>query len=443
MKRSLLYFMLISCQFPVYSEEITQYHGEFNTRASDFAKEFFGNAREYQQQQSLNMGNVGFNVSSRLNCGNLDVNANIQGEFNEILEQIKKIIPTDISSALPQMAMVSTCYAYPTICAELRHDFLSLKANLNLRSQACQAIDKFIDNQADKGAMQLVAEAKAECIRQQTDSGMDTASAIKECERDAKDANGNLVRKPLALRDFQAGLEKRFTTRKQKVLESVVKFAQAESGPMYAFLAPLLGEIEVQSDGYWQPLFAQGMLRPNDMAQSFLAQGKNQICHNLSEIISKRIPPQESVFDRAIVTIAQSRLSQDDLMNIEDLGDEDKTLACSALGRSVAQMAAQKATAEGQAVIASGLLNTAIPNALREEFRNRSDTTFLALKKTIETEQIPPIDEVRTAIANLATVTREKNRLIANQISGAKLQNSRQESIIKNDCTDTLSCGGQ
>lgn len=435
MKRSLLYFLLISCQFSANSEEVTQYHGESNTRASDFAKEFFGNAREYQQQQNLNMGNVGFNVSSNLDCGNLDIKANIKGEFNEVLRQIKDIIPTDISSALPQMAMVSTCYAYPTICAELRHDFLALKANLNLRSQACSAIDKFIDNQADKGAIQLRAEAQAECVRQEksSDSTMDTASATRLCQS----------KQGLALRDFQSGLEKRFTTKKQKVLESIVKFAQAESGPMYAFLAPVLGEIEVQSDGYWQPLFAQGMLRPNDMAQGFLAQGKDQVCKNLSDIISRRNVPADNIFDKSIISIAQSRLSQDDVLNIEDLGNEDKTLACSALGRSVAQMAAQKATAEGQAVIASGLLNTAIPNALREEFRNRSDTAFLALKKTIETEQIPPIDEVRTAIANLAAVTREKNRLTANQISGAKLQNSREESIIKNDCTDTLSCGGQ
>lgn len=432
MNKLFISLLIFSCQFKLYADDIIQYQGESNTKASDFAKDFFGGAREYSRSQNLDMGNVGINVGTTLDCGAIDVKANLKGEFDKIQQQIKQIIPSssDVPAFISRVAMLTTCYAYPTVCAELRHDFLSLKGNLNLRTQACQAMDKFIDNQADKGAMQLRAEAQAECMRT---SNKDPATASAECQKQTG----------LAIRDFQSGLNKRFTKNKQKVLESIVKFAQVNSGSMYNFLASFLGEIEVQSDGYWQPLFANGMLRPNDVAQNFLAQGEDQVCHNLSDIVSHKSIPADNILDQSIVVVAQSHITQDDLLNIEDLGSGDKALACSALGRSIAQTAAQKISAEGQAAVSSGLLNTAIPNGLRDEYRNRSDTAFLALRRTFKSEQIPPIDSVRKAIADLAYTTREKKRFIATQISGAKLQNSREESTIQNDCVDTLSCGGQ
>ena len=116
--------------------------------------------------------------------------------------------------------------------------------------------------------------------------------------------------------------------------------------------------------------------------------------------------------------------------------------ACAALGRALGQVAAKTAAAKAEAVLASGLLNTSIPNSLRDEYRSRGNGAFDALKKAVESDQIPPIEDVRSAIAQLARASREKNRLIAAQISAGKLQNYRQESEIQTDCVDTLSCGG-
>lgn len=431
-------FVFAICAFRLgayaYDPDIIFYHGDVHTRASDFSKEFFGNSRGDSRAQQINFGNVGVNLSSELDCGNIDIKANLSAEFNELQTQVKQIIPTakDMPRFVEKAVLLSTCYAYPTVCAQLRHDFLALKANLNLRSQACRAIDNFIDSQSEKGAMQLRAEAKAKCISDAVKGGKDTASAVTECQQ----VTG------LPIRDFQAGLEKRFTRNKQKVLESIVKFAKSTNTHMYTFLALFLGEIEVQVDGYWQPLFTNGMLMPDDIAQEFLVEGENKVCSDIADIVFKRINPQNTEFEKAIVETIQKRITKEDVLNIEDLGDGDRALACSALGRSVGQIAAQKASAEGEAIVASGLLNTSIPSALRDEYRMRTSAAFLAIQKTLESDQILPLDEVRGAISQLAYATREKNRIIAAQISESKIQNSRQQSIIKYDCIDTLSCGG-
>lgn len=425
-------FLYSSNAFSQSDDAIVQYRSDVHTRASDFAKSFFGGSRNYLKAKRIDMGNVGLEVSSDLNCGQLDLKANVTGEFKNVQDQIAKLIPKKFSEMehfFGTITMLSTCYAYPTVCAELRHDFLSLKANLNLRSQACQAIDKYIDNQADKGRKELLAEAQADCVAK---SNKDPATALSKCQDETTG---------LGIRDFQSGLEKKFTKKKQKVLQSIVKFSKMSDPKTYEFLSSILGEIEVQSDGYWQPLFSNGMFRPNDVAHEFLVEGTTAVCQNLSNIIENKKSVSNTIFEQSVVEVVKNRVTKEDLLNINDLNDGDKELACTALGRSIGQVAAQKTAAAGEAVIASGLTNTAIPNSLRNEFRSRSDTAFLALKKTVESEQIPSVDEVRRAISKLAFATREKNKIIASQLSQNKIQNALQESLIKSDCTDSLSCG--
>ena len=418
-----------------FGEPAVPYRYDTNTRASDFANEFFGNNGNHTRAPRLDMGNVGVNIGTELDCGKLDVRANIKGEFNKIQEQVKALIPknaSDVTDLVTRTAMISVCYAYPTVCAQIRHDFVSLQANLNLRAQACQAIDKFIDSQADKGAKQLRAEAQAECVSTQVRGGADPSTATGNCQS----------RTGLPIRDFQAGLEKKFTTRKQKVLQAIVKFAHVSEPTMYSFLTSFLGEIEVQADGYWQPLFSSGMIRPYDVAGEFLSEGENRTCGNLALTLSGRGGPASTVMARTVTEVAQRRLSNDDVSNLDDLGTEDRKLACAALGRALGQVAADKAAAEGEAIVASGLLNAAIPNSLRDEYRSRSSSAFLALRKALESDQIPPLETVRAAVAQLARATREKNRLIAAGLTAGKVENSRQESTVKFDCVDTLSCGG-
>jgi hypothetical protein len=416
------------------AQPLQTYRYDLQTNASEFAKQWFGPTRASEPSQNLNMGNARIGVSTELDCGKLDIRANIRGEFNKLQEQVKGLIPrtaSDVTDLISRAAMITTCYAYPTVCAQLRHDFLALQANLNLRSQACRAIDSFIDSQADKGAKQLRAESQAQCVSEQMRGGTDPSTATATCQN----------RTGLPIRDFTAGLEKKFTKGKQKVLWAIVDFAKDR--PAYSFVSSLLGEIEVQEDGYWQPLFTAGMLRPNDAARNVLATGEQLVCQRLPALLYTGRNDVSDAVEQAIGETIRRRLSFDDVQHLEDLAPADKQLACAALGRAVGKMAAQSLAARGEAVVASGLLNSAIPNSLRDEYRSRSDMAFLALRRALEVDQIPSLEEVRLAIAELARATRERNRIIAAQVNDARLQNSRTESAVQSDCVDTLSCEGR
>jgi hypothetical protein len=147
--------------------------------------------------------------------------------------------------------------------------------------------------------------------------------------------------------------------------------------------------------------------------------------------------------NKAIIEVVKKRVTREDVSNMKDLGDEDRRLACAALGRSIGRVAAERTTAKMDAVLSSGLLNTAIPTGLREEYRRRGDAAFEALKKSIESDQIPSLESVRAEIAELARMARERNREIAGDISRGRTQNQRHDSDMKSDCVDTLSCGGR
>ncbi len=431
--RAILY--LVAWTFAGSAAAQESYRYDRQTKASDFARDFFGPAGSYERIPEVDMGRFNAGVSSSLDCGKIDIRADFQGEFKNLQQQVSALIPRDTRAAVnlaSQGAMMTVCYAYPTVCAQLRHDFLALQSNLNLRAQACRAIDNFIDSGADKGAKQLRAEAQAECISGKVNGGASMSAATRDCQG----VNG------LKLRDFQAGMEKKFTAGKQKVLAAMVSFAKVKDKPTYNFLASTLGEIEVQEDGYWQPLFTKGMLRPHDVADSFLAVGESRACGDLARLIGQRPRSGDSLADNSVDEIISRKLSKVDAENLDDLTDEDRRLACAALGRAIGQMAARVATSKAEAVLASGLLNTAIPDTLRDEYRTRGEGAFDALRKAVESDQIPPLEDVRTAIGQLARATREKNRMIAAGISRGRTENYRQESESRNDCTDTLSCGG-
>ena len=409
-----------------FAEETYRYNEQ--TKASEFAREFFGAVPPHTRAPGINMGRARTGISSKIDCGSLDLQGSLKAELENLQRQVKELLGTDPKALAGRGAMLAICYATPTICAQLRHDLLSLQSNINLRAQACRAMDDYIDSSAEKGAKQLRAEAQSQCTKELVSGGQDLASAMRECQG----------RSGLPLRDFQAGLEKRFTTGKQKVLASIANFSKSSDGISYDFLAGILGEIEVQEDGYWQPLFDQGMLRPHDVAQGFLAEGQRRLCQEGAGIFKN---PRGDAVEDGVYRVVKDKLTPDDVSNLEDLEREDRLLACAALGRSIVQIAAQKTVAKSEAILASGLLNTAVPNALRDEYRSRAEASFEALRKSLVSEEIPPLDDVRRAIAQLAKSTREKNRILAGEVSRGRLENYRQDMGVGSDCTDTLSCG--
>ena len=201
-------FVSLNFATNAFGQKEYSYKNEYST--GDEAQRQFG-MQPYHSRNNpkLDAGNFKFELGSKLECGKLDVTANVRGQFKELQDQLFKLIPQKASEAallLERSAFTVMCYAYPTICAQLRNDWLSIQGKLNLRAQACAAVDKFIDNQAEKGSRQLKSEAVAKSVQNKVgtpvgptewDGVYDVSMALKSCQED---------KTGLALRDFQTGM---------------------------------------------------------------------------------------------------------------------------------------------------------------------------------------------------------------------------------------------
>jgi hypothetical protein len=409
-----------------------QYKNDFST--GEEASRRFGIPQNHNRSDpKLEAGEFKFELGNKLECGNIDIKANIKGQFNELQKQLEELVPKTPGAALELAktgAFITTCYAYPTICAQLRHDWLSIQGKLNLRAQACAAVDKFIDNQAEKGSRQLRSEAVAKCVHDRAGNSGDVASALKSCQED----QGNTR---LPMRDFQTGLMRSFGNEKQKVLKSMLSFAKDDTA--YEFLSGFLGEIQVGSEGGWEPLFEKGIVRPADVADTFLSKGQSLVCNRIPEILAGRYVAS-GVYEDAVVAVVKRKLNAQVTRDLSDLPAADKDIACLALGRAVGKEAALKASSRYESVVSTGLLNTAIPEPLRAEYRDRSLSAFPAMRLALEGESIPPVEAVRSEIAAFARLQRTKTTILASETNRAKLKNIMGDKQSATECADSLSC---
>ena len=425
---SLLGFAFV-CSPKAHAQKEYRFKNEFSTGA-EAERQFGLPPRHFRNDPKIDAGGFQFEVGSKLECGKIDVTANIKGQFKELQDQLYGLIPQNASEAkdlLAKSAFTTICYAYPTICAQLRHDWLSIQGKLNLRAQACAAVDKFIDNQANKGANQLKAEAIARCVSDEAGSSGDVASAMQKCQG----------KSGLAMRDFQTGVMRRFGYEKQKVLKSILSFAKDTTS--YDFLSSFLGEIQVGTDGGWVPLFDRGLLRPADVADAFLTKGQSLVCAQMESILAGHFR-DSGVYESDVAAVVKKKLNSQTAADLSDLSNADRQIACLALGRAVGKEAALQASSRYESTVSTGLLNTAIPESLRAEYRDRSLSAFPALRQAIEGEEIPSVERVRAELSDFAKLQRTKTKILASETNRARLNNSLGDGRSASDCADSLSC---
>jgi hypothetical protein len=396
--------------------------------ASGFADRSFGPTGRSRRAESHELGRFEARLRTRLDCGQLGVEGNLRAEWDNVQDQIRKAfkgIAKNPAQIVQGAAMMSLCYAFPTACAQLRHDMLSVKANLDLKANACRAIDSFIDTQAEKGLKAARARALEDCVTRKTTT-VPTMRAFDECLRESGTG--------LPLRDFSRAFEDAYTTNVQKTLDALVNFAQSPSS--YVFLARLLGETLVLPDGRWEADFSKGMQRPSEVAENYLSSGEGYVCGSW---LSSR--PQNSTErneqTEALERAAKRHLTARDKDNLRVLDARDRSLACAALGRSLGAVALEGDAAHHRAVLASGLLNNAIPQELRDEYRSRSEASFEALQASLEAAFPPPVDDVRALIDRLARITRARRLAVNETLARNRLPHSTSPA---DDCVDALGC---
>lgn len=411
-------------------QQYTRVQGQY--RASDLAKKHFGNPPPYPSSGGINFGSVNLGVRSTLDCGRIDVVTDFNAQFAKIREQITGFTD-NIEGYIAAAPMMILCYTQPQVCALLRHDHFQFAQNLNLRAQACAAIDKYIDNQADKGARQLRAEAKKDCVEDALANGADMASATERCERNTGTG--------FPLRDFSQSI-RRVQLRlgqKQRALFAMLQNIQEES--TYNFMVALLGEIEVQTDGSWQPLWPSKMLKPREVASNFIRKATDLICSSqLRDSLQTSPLAVSSGGAPTIESTIKKYLTAEDADLLDDLFEEDKRLACAALGRAIGLISAKQTSAHHDSIFTSALTNTAVPGSLRDEYRARAKSAFEALERSLNAEQIPNLESVRENIRDLARYMRAANRASGANLTNARSLNQGERDNDRNDCFDSHSC---
>lgn len=397
-------------------------------KTSEAAKQYFGAADNYQPTQGIDFGNIQAEISTKMDCGRIDIVTDFEGQFNKIRKQAKEFV-RNLDGYLAAVPTLYVCQFSPGACAILRHDQFIFSQNLNLRAQACAAIDRYISNQADIGEKQLQAEGKRNCVDKALLDGLDMASATEECQ----DPTSDRYQSGMPLRDLSDGLRKKFTNSKQRVLASIL--GQVNENQAYPYLASLLGEIEIQSDGYWQPLWPHRMYKPYEVAKNTLSRAEDVVCNNLQTTLNA----QSTGSDDVKLTIRE-KLNIEDAANLEDLLDQDRKMACAALGRALGAIAVTRTAARNEAVLSTALTNSALTEGLRDEYRKRSRAAFDTLRLAVTSEQIPNVEEVRNAVRELASAQRKYNRASAANLSQSRLQNQSQKLNEDTDCVDTNSC---
>lgn len=419
-----LYSMLFICDFglaDVFYRNKTEY------RSSPFAQKYFGERANDLSTQGIDFGHIEADISTQMDCGRIDVVTNFEAQFNKIRQQAEAFV-SDIKGYTKSAPFMGICYMMPQACAQIRHDHFQFAQNLNLKAQSCAAIDKFINNQAEIGAKQLEADAKRRCIEQTlSKEGEDMASATEACH----DVSG------MPLRDLSSGLKKSYLDkeiRKQRVLKAMLD--SVGEGGSYVYLSSLLGEIEIQSDGYWQPLWPHKMYKPHEVAKNTFSDASRAVCNDLKSILDSRLRLSQNSINETI----REKLNQEDLEALDDLLDADKKMACSALGRALGAIAVKKSAAKNEAVVSTALTNGALTQGLKEEYRQRSSRAFETLRLAVESEQIPNVEDVRRAVRDLAAAQRKYNRNIASSLSRSKISNETERRKQTQDCIDTESC---
>lgn len=364
------------------------------SRSQDIINEFFGKKNDYSTAPPpvvFDLGGIGVGASTRLSCGNVNLVSNFGAYLTEINQQVSAIMNTvtDIvknpDHYVTPALMMTTCYMNPTLCEQIRSFQFDLSQILKVRFDTCKMMDDYIEKRAEQGS-QMIAEAKAQCVNSKVSSGIDMAVAVSSCDSQSS----------FNVRDFNSQLQKKFTNAKQRTLLSMVNFSKSSN--YYDFIEPILGEIEVQNDGYYAPVFDKGMLKPYDAAKQILTQAQNNLCSgsNLKNILTSSSITSKDKIDEKLKIYIRSKITIQDYNNLQLLRSDEKDYACNALARVVAKESGHDITAEARSVVASGLNNPNLPQDLKTEYNLRSQRSFKEVDNTLNNLEYRSLGEIQT-----------------------------------------------
>ena len=265
------------------TEDIQNYQSQFT---SDDVLSSFGQQRTYHDPLPYQGGwGIDAQLNTNIECGKIQFSTNIQSTIDK-LKKLPNAIIDYIGGSFPALIdaapILALCSTDPVMCSELKNLNLKLDADIGLQTNSCNAINKYIDNQSDKGKMEAYNKELQSCVTQK--SGGDPKQmleAMNSCQNSV-DPNNVLVA-DIINRKMNTTL-----TKAQNIIHSVLSSAghmvTQNDNDRYALLNASLGEMQLQVNGGVVPVLPSNntIISPNDVAQFFLARSSSIACDNNS-----------------------------------------------------------------------------------------------------------------------------------------------------------------
>ena len=441
----LLFSLFFAASFQAAAtEDIQNYQSQFT---SDDVLSSFGQQRTYHDPLPYQGGwGIDAQLNTNIECGKIQFSTNIQSTIDK-LKKLPNAIIDYIGGSFPALIdaapILALCSTDPVMCSELKNLNLKLDADIGLQTNSCNAINKYIDNQSDKGKMEAYNKELQSCVTQK--SGGDPKQmleAMNSCQNSV-DPNNVLVA-DIINRKMNTTL-----TKAQNIIQSVLSSAghmvTQNDNDRYALLNASLGEMQLQVNGGVVPVLPSNntIISPNDVAQFFLARSSSIACDNNSLYnnvhslqSSSSSDPSTRYLENILLKSFNTSLVDVDVTNLSDISKSNQNVICSFLGRSIALKSMDYFISDVSNSMNSVENNDYIPDPIRKKYSSKSAEFFTSLKEQLNPEESYPINVVRVQIANMAKVYRAENRALAATVTKQSLQNA--EAIQVSDSCDSV-----
>lgn len=435
---------LLIAPFALATEDVQNYQSKFTS--SDVLSAF-GQQKTYNDPSPYR-GSWGVDAELKTNieCGKIQFSTNIKSTIdklkklpNKIIDYVNGSFPTLIES-LPILAL---CTTDPVLCAELKNLNLKLDMDIGLQTNSCNAINKYINNQADKGKIEAYNKKLQSCVANESGGNKDNMlAAMNSCQENVNP--NNVLVADIINRKMNATISQAQSIIKS-VLSSTGRMVTQNDTDRYSLLNAAIGEMQLQVNGAIIPVLPENniVISPNDVAQFLLAKSSQISCdpsdlyksvNSLQQATS--IDPSTRYLENIVYKSVKSSLVNNDVFNLDDISKSNKNIVCSFLGRAIALKSMDYFISEVSNAMNTVQSNDYIPDEIRKKYSDKSNEFFSSLKNQILPEEIYPINVVRMQIAKMAKMERASNRTLAASVTRESIKNNA--SIGLSDSCDSV-----
>jgi hypothetical protein len=383
-------------------------------------------------------------VHTDISCGQLRFGL----DFDAMKERVTAMadqLKGQLGAAVGALPLLILCQSSPSLCAEIKNFNYQLNEELKGLMDVCRSMDDYIDGKAKEGQATAWRQCIDEKLQEHPPKSMTTAQL--ECNRES--------RHPVFPKIDSALHAIETTDAPQEVLKSLLTATghDVQRGlgeERYHFLSAVLGEFTLDVNGKLVPLFPVQPTTVTDLARSVGIEGVRRTCDTarLRRIIDAQHPePDPTDGDGSVRTwkkemneVIRRNVTLVNTTNLDTLDDSDRAVACSALGKSLAQETLRQLGAQAQSIMAQLTGNPNLPADVRRDLESRSDTVAKALQGTRFDGSNYDLRRVLEIIQTMAADTQERRRQDA--AAAAKGQLRWEEGRKRmNECTAEYDCG--